>query len=77
MHRLQYLNGILERFDIEQYNKVFNMMHIENKELRKKRFDKTICIQVVGCLLYLAMGTRPNIMYATCKDLLKKSKPHV
>ncbi|OUM61513.1 hypothetical protein PIROE2DRAFT_12466 [Piromyces sp. E2] len=32
-------------------------------------------MQAVGCLLYLAMGTRPDIMYATSKATRKNQNP--
>jgi len=42
-------------------------MYTEDEKLRERKFDKTTYIQAVGCLLYLAMGTRPDIMFATSK----------
>jgi len=75
MHQIQYLNDILDRFDIDKYNAISNMMYTENEKLRETKFDKTTYMQAVGCLLYLAMGTRPDIMYATSKATRKNQDP--
>jgi len=48
------------------------MIYTEDKECRKKKFNKTTYMQAVGFLLYLAKGTRPDIMYATNKASRKK-----
>jgi len=38
-------------------------------------FNKTFYMQAVGCPLYLAMGIKPNIMYATSKATRKNQDP--
>jgi len=43
------------------------MKYTEDRELRKKRLEKTLYVQAVGCLLYLFMDIRLDIMYATSK----------
>ena len=75
IHQQQYLNEILERFNIDKYQQVSNMMYIEDKNQREKKFNKTTYMQAVGSLLYLAMGTRPDIMYATSKASRKNQDP--
>ena len=41
IHQQQYLNEILERFNIDKYQQVSNMMYIEDKNQREKKFNKT------------------------------------
>jgi len=43
------------------------MMYSEDKKCWNKKFDKITYTQAVSSLLYLAMGTRPDRMYATSK----------
>jgi len=75
IHQLQYINKILDRFNIDNYREISNVMFEENKDLRNKSFNSKIYMQTVGSLLYLAMGTRPDIMFAVSKASRKNQKP--
>jgi len=75
VHQLSYLKDILKRFKIDKYNEISNMMYTEDEKLRERKFDKTTYMQAVGCLLYLAMETRPDIMFATSKASRKNQNP--
>jgi len=75
MHQLQYLNKILEKFKIEEYNQISSLTYIQDEELRKRSFDPKKYMQAVGSLLYLAMGTRPDILFATSKASRKNRNP--
>ena len=75
MHQIQYLSDILKRFEINKYREISNMIYTEDKKLKNEKFDKTTYMQPVGCLLYLAMGTRPDIMCATSKATRKNQDP--
>ncbi len=72
MHQLQYLNKILGNFKIDRYSEVSSLIY---EELRKKKFNPTKYMQAVGCLLYLAMETRPDILFATEKASRKNKNP--
>ena len=75
MHQLQYLNKILEKFEIGKYNQISSLTFIQNEELRKRKFNSKKYMQAVGSLLYLAMGTRPDILFATSKASRKNKDP--
>jgi len=75
IHQLSYLKEILDRFNIDKYHKISNMIYTEDEKLRERKFNKTTYMQAVGSLLYLAMGTRPDIMYATSKASRKNQDP--
>jgi len=45
------------------------------ENLEKENLIKLNYMQVVGSFLYLAMGTRPDIMYATIKASRKNQIP--
>eukprot|EP00833_Pecoramyces_ruminatium_P015598 jgi/Orpsp1_1/1189630/evm.model.d7180000073350.1 len=75
IHQSQYVDKILDKFNIDKYKEVSNMIYDKNEELRKRKFNPTVYMQAVGCLLYLAMGTRPDIMFATSKASRKNKNP--
>jgi len=75
IHQLQYINKILDRFNIDNYREISNVMFEENKDLRNKSFNSKIYMQAIGSLLYLAMGTRPDVMFAVSKASRKNQKP--
>jgi len=75
IHQLQYINKILDRFNIDNYREISNVMFEENKDLRNKSFNSKIYMQAIGSLLYLAMGTRPDIIFAVSKASRKNQKP--
>lgn len=67
LHQKRYLDELLKKFNIDKYKPVSNIMPIENEYLRKKKFDQTKYRKAVGSLLYLAICTRPDIMFAVSK----------
>jgi len=75
LHQLRYLEKILDKFKINENEKASNMINIENKKLKNRKFNPKVYMQAVGCLLYLAMGTRPDIMFATSKASRKNKNP--
>jgi len=75
LHQLRYLEKILDKFKINENEKASNMINIENKKLKNRKFNPKVYMQAVGCLLYLAMGTRPDIMFATSKASRKNENP--
>jgi len=50
-------------------------MYYKNEKLSKKKFNQKLYMKAVGCLLYLAIGTRPDIMFATSKASRKNQDP--
>lgn len=75
MHQIHYIYSILEKFEINKYSKLSNMLYYNDEKLKNKKFDSIKHIQTIGCLLYLETGTRPNIIFETCKASRKNKNP--
>jgi len=75
IHQKKYLNDILNKFEINKYKPVSNTVPIENEQLRKSKFDNTKYRQAIGSLLYLALSTRPDILFSVSKASRKSENP--
>jgi len=75
IHQIKYLEEILNKFNINKYSLISNTIPIEYKELRNKYFNPTRYKQAIGSLLYLALSTRPDILYSVSKASRKSEKP--
>jgi Zn-finger protein len=75
IHQKKYLNEILNKFNINKYNPVSNTTPIESIELRSKKFNVTKYKQAIGSLLYLAISTRPDILFSVSKASRKSDNP--
>jgi len=73
--QLLYLEKILNKFEISKFYGCNNMKFEENKKLKNKLFDAKKYMQAVGSLLYLAMGTRPDILFVVSKASRKNKNP--
>ena len=47
------------------------MIPIENNILKSKKFNPTKYKQAIGSLLYLAISTRPNILFSVSRAFKK------
>jgi len=72
----KYLENILRKFDIDKYKISSNMIPEENEELRKRKFNITKYQQAIGSLLYLAICTRPDILFPVNKASRKAKDPN-
>jgi len=75
IHQRKYLKDILEKFGINKFKPVSNMIPIENNELRDKKYDSTKYRQSIRSLLYLAICTRPDILFSVSKASRKVENP--
>eukprot|EP00833_Pecoramyces_ruminatium_P000880 jgi/Orpsp1_1/1174912/evm.model.c7180000051932.1 len=75
IHQRKYLNDILNKFEINKYKPSSNTIPIENKILRCKKFNSTKYRQAIGSLLYLAISTRPDILFSVSKASRKSKDP--
>jgi len=74
LHQTRYLNDILNRYNTESLTPTRNLIPIESVELKEKGFDEKTYRSAVGSLLYLAVCTRPDILYAVSKASRKVNK---
>ena len=75
MHQKKYLEDILNKFEINKYKPTSNTIPIENNILKSKKFNPTKYKQVIGSLLYLAISTRPDILFSVSRASRKSKDP--
>ena len=75
IHQKRFLNEILERFNANNLRPANNTIPNEIKELRNKKFNSTTYKQAIGSLLYLAINTRPDILFSVSKAASKNENP--
>jgi len=76
LHQKRYINDI-----INKYNKYLSkpsdfIKQVENDELKKIKVKPTLYRSLIGNLLYLAISTRPDILFAVTKSARKSSDPN-
>jgi len=76
IHQKRYLEDMLNKFEINKYTPVSNTITIEDPVLRKRNFDNTKYRQAIGSLLYLAIITRPDILFSVSKASRKCENPY-
>ena len=76
IHQKRYLNDIFKKFNIDKLKPCSNMIPINNKKLKEKSFNSTKYRQAVGNLLYLAICTRPDILFSVSKASRKNQNPN-
>lgn len=64
-----YTLKMLDRFGMTESKPVHTPMeqHISDDELQGEQIDATLYRSAIGSLMYLAVGTRPDISFAVCR----------
>jgi len=75
LQQKRYVENMLDKYDINKYKISSNMIPEKNEKLRKKKFNITRYQQAIGTLLYLALCTRPDIMFAVNKASRRSKDP--
>jgi hypothetical protein len=75
IHQRGYLRELLNKFRLTNCAPVRNMKPLENKELRNKKFNETFYRSAIGNLLYLAICTRPDILFSVNQAARKSKNP--
>ena len=75
LNQNMYLVDLLEKYNILDLPPLRNMKPVENEKLRKHEIDETEYRDAIGRLLYLAICTRPNIIFAVSKAARKSKNP--
>ena len=74
-----FINTVLKRFGMEKCNPVStpmdNNVDLNNTECDDTPFDSKLYMQMVGSMMYLATGTRPDIAYCVTSLCKYNSKP--
>jgi len=76
LHQKRYINDLLTKYNFDYTKQVKTLKPLENEKLKKKKFDETTYRSAVGSLLYLAICTRPDILFAVSKAARKSSEPN-
>ena len=75
IHQKQHIKDLLAKFRLTNSPSIKNLKPIENPELRKISCDNTLYRSAIGNLTYLAVCTRPDIIFAVSKAARKNENP--
>jgi len=66
LHQKKHTKNILKRFNIEKYIPLSNMIPVEKwrNEKENKNLVQTDIEKAIRSLIYLAISTRPDILFA-------------
>jgi len=67
--------NLLNNYNNEEIYPIYNLKPVINRELRKIKVDSTKYRSIIGSLLYLVIGTRPDIIYEVSKASRKSKEP--
>jgi len=75
LHQRGYLKELLRKYNQSDCTPVHNLKPIQENKLKKKTFNETTYRSAVGNLLYLAVCTRPDIMFSVSRATRKNKNP--
>ena len=75
IHQRGYIKEILNKYNLSNCTPVRNLRPIENTRLKNKSFNETTYRSAIGNLLYLAVGTRPDILFSVSRAARKNKNP--
>ena len=64
LHQTRYINDIFNKFDINDLTPSKNLIPVINSNLQSQKFNVTKYRSAVGSLLYLAICSSPDILFA-------------
>jgi len=77
LHQIRYINDILFKYEINKLTPSKNLIPVENNKLKCIKFNETKYRSVIGNLLYLAICTRPDILFAVSRAARKSNNPNL
>jgi len=75
LHQRGYLNELLKKCNLTRCNPTRNTKPVEDTNLRSKSYNETTYRSAIGNLLYLAVSTRPDIMFSVSRGARKNNNP--
>jgi len=75
LHQSRYVKDILNKYKINELTPLRNFTPRENEKLRKEKFNETIYRSAIGNLLYLAICTRPDILFGVTRAARQAHQP--
>ena len=75
LHQSRYVKDILNKYKINKLTPLRNFIPKENENLRKTKFNETTYRSAIGNLLYLAICTRPDILFGVTRASRKARQP--
>ena len=77
LHQIRYINDILFKYEINKLTPSKNLIPVENNKLKCIKFNETKYRSAIGNLLYLAICTRPDILFAVSRAARKSNNPNL
>ena len=75
LHQKRYILDLINKYKNEDIYPSSNLKPIINKKLQKIKIDVTRYKSLIGNLLYIAISTRPDIIYPVSKAAQKSNNP--
>jgi len=72
-----YINEILKKYEMTNSKTTNNLLPIKNEEFRKEPFNSTTYRGAIGSLLYIAIHTRPDILFTVTKAARYSTEPNL
>jgi len=77
LHQIRYINDILFKYEINKLTPSKNLIPVENNKLKCIKINETKYRSAIGNLLYLAICTRPDILFAVSRAARKFNNPNL
>ena len=77
MHQRRYIIEVLEKFNMNNEKPLRNTKPITDDKLRNIKFNQTTYRSAIGNLLYIAICTRPDILFSVSKAARKSNNPNM
>ena len=72
-----YVIEVLEKFNMNNEKPLRNTKPITDDKLRNIKFNQTTYRSAIGKLLYIAICTRPDILFSVSKAARKSNNPNM
>jgi len=77
LHQKGYIKELIERYNLSNTKPVRNLKLVNEIKNRCKAFNETSYRSAIGNLLYLAVCTRPDIIFSVVRAARKSKNPTI